>query len=164
MVKAQDGRHILSTLDLRPQEGNLVIDDMQKVTSAYTKDTNPTNFIERSKVLYADKNKTAKLLRTIGFYMPIELQQSGYIGSISYKRQNVNINGKPFSEVFSVGIDPDTQNQVRRRRNKNYLDVESRFGVAESVLKYAETSNDTAIEIRNQLIKTKAAVSCGFIN
>ena len=137
---------------------------MQKVTSAYTKDTNPTNFIERSKVLYADKNKTAKLLRTIGFYMPIELQQSGYIGSISYKRQNVNINGKPFSEVFSVGIDPDTQNQVRRRRNKNYLDVESRFGVAESVLKYAETSNDTAIEIRNQLIKTKAAVSCGFIN
>jgi hypothetical protein len=27
---------------------------------------------------------------------------------------------------------PDTQNQVRRRRNKNYLDVESRFGVAES--------------------------------
>jgi hypothetical protein len=53
---------------------------------------------------------------------------------------------------------------VRRRRNKNYLDVESRFGVAESVLKYAETSNDTAIEIRNQLIKNKAAVSCGFIN
>ena len=27
---------------------------------------------------------------------------------------------------------PDTQNQVRRRRNKNYLDVESHFSVVES--------------------------------
>ena len=97
----------------------------------------------------------------------------------------------------------DTQNQVRRRRNKNYLDVESRFGVAESVLKYAETVSDpalkaklkanattyakkldeyetesirydnatangwdemAAIKKRNQIIKNKAAGSCGFCN
>ncbi len=47
------------------------------------------------------------------------------------------------------------QLSARRRRNENYLDVESRFGVAESVLKYADTLEDTAIENRNQLRNKK---------
>lgn len=41
----------------------------------------------------------------------------------------------------------DTQNSARRR-NKNYLDVESRFGVAESVSKYAETVSDPALKAK----------------
>ena len=32
--------------------------------------------------------------------MPIELNKSGYIGSISYNRQHVNIFGKNFDEIF----------------------------------------------------------------
>jgi len=98
-IKTQDGKPILSVLDLRPIESNLVVDDMQKVSSAYTKDTNPVDFIKNSIVVYANKKITPKLLRTIGFQTPIELQQSGYIGSISYKGQNVNITGEKFSQM-----------------------------------------------------------------
>ena len=98
-VKADNGQPVLCVLDLRPVENRLVIDDMQKVTSAYTKD-DPTSFVQNSEVLYADKKRTAKLLRSIGLHWPIELQQSGYIGSISYSKRNVNIEGKPFSEII----------------------------------------------------------------
>ena len=100
-VKTKDGKPVLAVLDLRPVEKNLVIDDMQKVTSAYTKDSG-VRFVQSSDVIYADKKRTAKLLRTIGFQMPIELQQSGYIGSISYHLQNVNISGEKFSDVVRV--------------------------------------------------------------
>ena len=108
-IKAQDGRPILSVLDLRPREKNLVIDDMQKVTSAYTKDNNPVDFIKESLVLYVDKKRTTKLLRTIGFQMPIELQLNGYIGSISYKGQNVNINGEEFSNIFTENVNTNDE-------------------------------------------------------
>lgn len=98
-VKAKDGKPILSVLDLRPNEKNLIIEDMQKVTSAYTKDVKPVDFIKESIVLFADKSKTTKLLKSIGFKMPIELQKSGYIGSISYFNRSVNISGEKFSNI-----------------------------------------------------------------
>ena len=97
----------MSVLDLRPSENHLVIDDLQKVTSAYTKTTDPVNFIKESDVLYVEKNKATSLLRTIGFHMPIELLKSGFIGNISYKGQNVNIIGEKFSKIIS---DPVTVN------------------------------------------------------
>ena len=34
--------------------------------------------------------------------MPIELNKNGFIGSISYKGQNVNIFGEKFSDVFTI--------------------------------------------------------------
>ena len=34
--------------------------------------------------------------------MPIELRQSGYIGSISYIKRSVNIQGGKFSDVFDT--------------------------------------------------------------
>ena len=102
-VKAKNGLPILSVMDLRPTENHIVIDDMQKVTSAYTKTNNPVEFIRNSDVLYADKKKPTSLLRTIGFQMPIELNKSGFVGSISYSGQNVNISGEKFSDVFFEG-------------------------------------------------------------
>ncbi len=105
-VMAENRKPVLCVLDLLPVENHLVVDDMQKVVSAYTKtnrEAQIADFLKNSEVLYTAENKkvTARLLRTIGFYMPIELQQSGYIGSISYRGQNVNITGKKFSEVFT---------------------------------------------------------------
>ena len=100
-VKAKNGLPVLSVMDMRPLENHIVIDDMQKVTSAYTKTNKPVDFVKESEVLYADEKKTTSLLRTIGFQMPIELNKSGFIGSISYKGQNVNIFGEKFSDVFS---------------------------------------------------------------
>lgn len=101
-VKGQDGRPVLSVLDLRPVENNLAIDDMQKVSSVYTKDNNPVEFVKASDIVYADKKRTANLLKSIGFQMPIELRQSGYIGSISYIKRSVNIQGEKFSDVFDT--------------------------------------------------------------
>lgn len=107
-VKAQNGLPVLTVLDLKPTENHLVIDDMQKVSSAYTKDNNPVGYVSKSDVMYADEKRTTKLLRAIGFQMPIALQRSGYVGSISYSRDIVNIEGIPFSDVVS-----EEQNQQR---------------------------------------------------
>lgn len=89
-VKAQDGRPVLCVLDLRPVENHIVLNDMQKVTSAYTKDNDPVGFVRRSDVLYISENKekTTELFRTLGFQMPSELQSSGLIGSITYGNQD----------------------------------------------------------------------------
>lgn len=101
-VRAENGQPVLAVLDLRPVENGLAIDDMQKVTSSYTKDSNPVWYVQNSDILHADKNRTIPLLRTIGFQMPIELQRSGSMGSISYNRQNVNIQGVPFDQVVDT--------------------------------------------------------------
>ena len=48
--------------------------------------------------------KATKLVGQIGFHqngVPIELQQSGYIGNISYSGRSVNIRGKSI-QMFSV--------------------------------------------------------------
>lgn len=102
-VKAENGQPVMSVLDLHPTENNFTISDMQKVTSAYTKTTSPVQFVKDSFIVYADKKRTASLLRSIGFQMPIELNKSGYIGSISYKGRSVNIFGEKFSAVFMEG-------------------------------------------------------------
>lgn len=101
-VKAKNGQPVMAILDLRPVENGFVVDDMQKVNSTYTKDNAPVEFIRSSDVLYADKKRTTLILRTVGFQMPIELIQSGYIGSISYRGQNVNIQGKRFSDIVRI--------------------------------------------------------------
>lgn len=112
-VNAKDGRPAMVVFDLRPVENNFVIDDMQKVNSMYVKD-NAENLLSKSEVLYADKKRATKLLRSIGFQMPIELQNSGYIGSISYNGRNVNTSGKNFSEVFSIGGNTEVNNVLDR--------------------------------------------------
>lgn len=104
-VKAQDGRPILCVLDLRPTENGFLLDDMQKVNSAYTKDHDPAGFVQRSQFLYADKKRTIPLLRGMGFQMPMSLLRSGSTGSISYQGNSVNINGVPFSDVVEMNTD-----------------------------------------------------------
>lgn len=101
-VKADNGQPLLTILDLRPYEKGFLVDDMQKVNSAYTK-KNPENFIRGSEIVYADKNRTVPLLRRIGLTIASrELQQSGSIGSITYNGNGVNISGVPFSDIVST--------------------------------------------------------------
>ena len=104
-VKAQDGRPVLCVLDLQPVEKRIVIQDMQKATSAYTKDNDPVRFVRNSEVLYTSENKkrTTALLRTLGFQMPSELQRYGSMGSISYHGQNVKMEGVPFTKIEPSG-------------------------------------------------------------
>lgn len=74
-LKGENRKPVMSVLDLRPKEKGFVLDDMQKVNSAYTKTTNPVKFVSESEVIYTSDNtkEAAKLLHTIGFRMPIAL-------------------------------------------------------------------------------------------
>ena len=108
MVKAQNKLPVMVALDLHPVENNLYIADMQKVVSAYTKDGSPTaamNLIENSDVLYADKDKAASLLHTVGFQNAYRIEQSGYVGNISYEDDEVKVSGKKFADVFAEDAD-----------------------------------------------------------
>ena len=119
-VKAQDGRPVLCVLDLQPVENRIVIQDMQKATSAYTKDNDPVRFVRNSEVLYTSENKkrTTALLRTLGFQMPSELQRYGSMGSISYHGQNIKMEGVPFTEIetqtkYQLDVDSDAAEATR---------------------------------------------------
>jgi hypothetical protein len=111
-VKASDGRAVMCVMDLRPTENGLLLDDMQKVASAYTKDNHPDRFVQNSFVLHADEKRTIPLLRTIGFQMPITLQRYGSMGSITYKGPKVNLYGEKFSDVVSVGTTAETAKRL----------------------------------------------------
>ena len=82
----------MAVLDLQ-LIGGLVVNDMQKVNSAYEKTSKPVNFVSKSEVLHIDKNKKRAigLLRSIGFQMPMDLLLNGSIGSISCSGGRVNI-------------------------------------------------------------------------
>lgn len=101
-VKAQNGQPMLAVLDLRATEGGFLLDDMQKVNSAYTK-KNPASFIQSSEVLYADEKRTIPLLHRTGLTIASQqLLRNGSIGSISYEGKNVNLKGVPFGEVVQA--------------------------------------------------------------
>ena len=113
MVKAQNGLPVMVAFDLHPVENHLYLADMQKVVSAYTKDGSPTaamSLIKNSDVLYADKDKTASLLHTVGFQYAYRIEQSGYIGNISYEDDQVKVSGTPFTDVFAE----ETEQQQQR--------------------------------------------------
>lgn len=98
-MKAQNGEPVMAVLDLRPSENGFVLDDMQKVNSAYTK-KNPANFVAGSDVLYADKKRTVPLLRQFGLTITSrELLRNGSIGSIAYEGGTVKLDGAPFSDI-----------------------------------------------------------------
>ena len=112
-MRAQNGKPVLATLDLRPVENTLVIDDMQKVNTAFGR-SNAGNYIQKSEVLYADEKRTIPLLKTMGLQSrPIELQRYGSMGSISYNGQNVNLQGIPFQDVVRTSEQEETGNSMR---------------------------------------------------
>lgn len=113
LTKAQNGQPVMTVMDLRPRENGFVVDDMQKVNSAYTK-KNPMAFIQKSDVVYADKKRAIPLLHTTGLTISSQqLLRNGYIGSISYKGGSVNIQGVPFSSVVKMEANDKVQSSMR---------------------------------------------------
>ena len=105
-INTQDGQPVLAVLDLRPRENGFILDDMQKVNSAYAK-ANPASFISQSDVLFADKKRTVPLLRRFGLTVTSrELLRDGSIGSISYRGNSVNISGEKFSSIVEMADQP----------------------------------------------------------
>lgn len=129
-VKAKNGLPVLTVMDLRPSENHIVIDDMQKVNSTYTKTSNSVDFIKSSQVLYVEKSKATLLLRSIGFQMPIELNKSGFVGSISYRGRNVKLSGESFSKIFSEvnsSTESDTKFSLRGSSGNDLSEAQQRF-------------------------------------
>ena len=139
MVKAQNGLPVMVAFDLLPKENGLYLADMQKVVSAYTKDRTPTatlNLMQNSEVLYADKEKTAALLRSIGFQMPTDLLRNGYIGSISYSGTDVNIKGTPFLTILKG------QSEQHQQRSEALSDREILLAASEELMAGELTSGE----------------------
>lgn len=117
-LRAQNGRPVMAVLDLRPVEGRLLVDDMQKINSAYTRD-NASNYLRRSEILYADENRTIPLLRSAGLTIASrQLLRDGSMGSITYDGTEVNIEGVPFDEVVSVADTPQYSISQQRDRGE----------------------------------------------
>ena len=125
--KGQNGLPVLTVFDLRPSENHFILDDMQKVTSAYTKTNDAPSFVENSFVLYADKKRATSLLRSIGFQMPIELLQSGFIGNISYNQRSVNMYGEKFSDVFRKGVELHSSRNTRDSAGNQLTEDQARY-------------------------------------
>lgn len=107
MNRAKNEMPILTAVNLLPQESGFVLDDMQKVKSAYAKTDSKTktaaertlDFIKSSDVLFLDKKRATAILRRMGTGSPMNLLRSGYIGSIAYEDGFVKANGVPFSSI-----------------------------------------------------------------
>ena len=153
-VKAQDGRPVLCVLDLQPVENRIVIQDMQKATSAYTKDNDPVRFVRNSEVLYTSENKkrTTALLRTLGFQMPSELQRYGSMGSISYHGQNVKMEGVPFTEIEPSGKAHMESEDSGSRGSEGSIYQES----ADTVLKTEEGGERPSFPAKNSIAQENA--------
>ena len=151
-VKAQDGRPVLCVLDLQPVENRIVIQDMQKATSAYTKDNDPVRFVRNSEVLYTSENKkrTTALLRTLGFQMPSELQRYGSMGSISYHGQNVKMEGVPFTEIEASG-----GTHVESEDSRSRLPEDSKQSIAQTSDESKRTDEPVKKTVRFQLSESR---------
>lgn len=153
-VKAENGQPLLTILDLRPYEKGFLVDDMQKVNSAYTK-KNPENFIRGSEIVYADKNRTVPLLRRIGLTIASrELQQSGSIGRITYNGNGVNISGVPFSDIVPTD-NYSMQNSAEDADGKHSLMEDAQYmadidrAVSEATAKADEELKAAQAEVKN---------------
>lgn len=127
LTKAQNGQPVMTVMDLRPRENGFVVDDMQKVNSAYTK-KNPMAFIQKSDVVYADKKRAIPLLRTTGLTISSQqLLRNGYVGSISYKGSSVNIEGVPFSSVVKMEANDKVQNSMRDSAGRELTEAQQAY-------------------------------------
>ena len=148
-LKAQDGRPILCVLDLRPKERGFLLNDMQKVTSAYTKENNPRAFLQNSDVMFLDKKRTTRLLSEIGFQTPISCNRSGYIGTIAYARDAVKLEGEPFSQVVELSGESGERLSLT---GENLLEAEAR---AKALEKENAVLRERVEHFKNQLRQTE---------
>lgn len=153
-MKNTNGAPMLAVLDLRPVEGNLLIEDMQKVVSAYVKTGNPAGFLKNSEAMFVDKKRAARLLRSTGLQLrPGSLPPSGYIGSITYRGKNVNITGKQFSEFLQETKETGNEN-LTTIRNLNEDDLAALYGSAripvQELLTNTEGAGDVSLIVKNE--------------
>lgn len=92
----QNNNPVLAVLELNPNDKNGNSLNVIKIASAYGKDTNPQALIDKSNILYVNKNRAEEWLRKNRLQLPI-FNQSGSTNSIPDNSGNVNTSDKRFS-------------------------------------------------------------------
>ena len=92
-------------LELRPTNKGGELLDINVIASAYGKDSDPTNFVKRSDVLYLnpDIKKTKAWLQSVGLQLPSDATKLGPIGTITYQDGKVKIVGVPYRQYMQKG-------------------------------------------------------------
>jgi hypothetical protein len=131
-------------------ENNLVVDDMQKVSSAYTKDVNPVEFIKNSFVVYVDKKRIHSWLNVNRLQLPLHSFNSDSTNSIAQKTKVVNTQNSLKS--------PSPKIQDLNRELEN---VKNGKASAEDALsKYVKDGTITT-ELYNELLESYGAIPEG---
>ncbi|MEG1781734.1 MAG: hypothetical protein RR253_00630, partial [Oscillospiraceae bacterium] len=122
-IKDIAGQPMAVVLDLRPIENKIVIDDMQKLTSAYGKETGNEDFLKDSEVMYLSGNKkiTKQIVGNLASKMPSVPRQNGYTGNITYAGDKVKLSGVPFNEVFGENESQNKQFSLKVDSHGNEL-------------------------------------------
>ena len=135
---AQNGRPILTVLDLKPKENNIAIDDMHKINSAYTR-RDAKNLIKSSEVMHADKNRTIPLLRKFGLTIASrQLLHHGSIGSITYEGNIVKLQGEKYDTFVNknsvvTATDNNSASETQEKRSPSSNNVKRQFSLSEPV-------------------------------
>lgn len=87
-------------LNLQPEGKNLKVNDIQEVVSAYAKTYNPLEFLRTGDVIYLNRKRVNRLFYRMEIDIPITASLNGSVGKITYKFDNVKIDGKPYNKAF----------------------------------------------------------------
>lgn len=146
-VKDADGNPVLAVVTIDPKK-NLISDaNFIRVNSAYGKSQNPQGFIDRSEILYVDKNRAADWAVSTGLQLPVDRapksnSSTGMVAqeSASVKRENIqaaivpdgNIEQAQYVSMDAGRIDPTpTAGRARRNVVRTYKRLARSIGVGQ---------------------------------
>ena len=118
-VYDSSGDPVTAILDLEPTSKGGHLLDMYIVSSAYGKDTDIKEFIERSDVLYLDENKNRanQWMQRLGLQLPSHASKGGSLGSVTYTDGKVKIEGTPWETLISEQQDSSAPSNSTESEN-----------------------------------------------
>lgn len=143
-VMDANGAPVLAVIDtsLKAKDGNIDI-EVVRLNSAYGKDTDAQGFIDRSEILYVDKNRAESWSDSTRLYLPIAPDPLGSANSIPQGAGTVNTS-IPDSERNIPGNATAAQNGQNTAPAANVQGEEHAGGNrAETSQKGAQTANGT---------------------
>ena len=147
-VKDSDGNPVLSVVTIDPKK-NLISDaNFIRVNSAYGKNQNPQGFIDRSEILYVDKNRAADWAVSTGLQLPVDRapksnSSTGMVAqeSASVKRENIqaaivpdgNMEQAQYVSMDAGRIEPTpTTGRAKRNVVRTYKRLAKSLGVGQA--------------------------------
>ena len=146
-VTDANGVPVTAILELQPTNKGGEVLDLNVIASAYGKTNNLKGFIEKSDLLYLDRNKnrTNNWLNAVGLQLPsVASTTLGSIGSITYQDGKVKIVGVPYNQYMQNVTD-----NTNKSKNVNYDELENKIsdsvadGIEEFVGEFGKIGQQT---------------------